>query len=73
MPCLIQVHFIKGKLQNAAERNIGGGLGQGNRRELMRMEDQFEPKTNSAMNDTFHDESDRQALIMKWVITSSLD
>lgn len=60
-----QVQSVAEKLKMAAERNTGASNGQMSRRELMRLENQFQPTSNHGMGDHYLGESDRQALILK--------
>jgi len=56
---------VSEKLKVVTERNTGASNGQMSRRELMRLESQFQPTSNHGMDDHYLGESDRQALIMK--------
>lgn len=62
-----QVQSIVEKLSVVVEKNTEASNGQISRRELMRLENQYQPTSNHGVDDVY--ESDRQALILKWVST----
>uniref|UniRef100_A0A7I4BBV5 t-SNARE coiled-coil homology domain-containing protein n=1 Tax=Physcomitrium patens TaxID=3218 RepID=A0A7I4BBV5_PHYPA len=58
-----QVQSIVEKLSVVVEKNTEASNGQISRRELMRLENQYQPTSNHGVDDVY--ESDRQALILK--------
>ncbi|KAG0632046.1 hypothetical protein M758_1G300700 [Ceratodon purpureus] len=61
-----QVHSVTGKVQSTPVRNIGTGTGATNRRELMRLDDQFQQTPVRTDHDSYiSNESDRQELLLR--------
>ena len=63
---VLQVHLVTGKVQSTPVRNIGTGAGATNRRELMRLDDQFQQAPARTDHDSYiSNESDRQELLLR--------
>lgn len=63
---VLQVHSVTGKVQSTPVRNIGTGAGATNRRELMRLDDQFQQTPARTDHDSYiSNESDRQELLLR--------
>ena len=63
---VFQVRSIAGKVQNTPAKNTGTVTGQTNRRELMRLNDQFQQTPARTDHDSYiSNESDRQELLMR--------